>query len=894
MEGIVFTIEWQVKSYIRQLIFIYMLIAGSAIIARGSDASHVASDRIDTVTLTREYFEPRDFIRHDKFLPVDLGLALSGGGARGLAQIGILKAMDDAGLKISYITGTSIGSIIGGLYASGFSGVEIEDLLGEVDFGSLFSDAPQRRSLLFTQRTERDQYLFSIRFQGLKPYIPQALAAGQQLTALLTDLTIRAYYRCGGDFDRLPIPFRVAATDIGTGEAVSLSGGSLADAMRASMAFPLAFTAVELDGRHLMDGGIVNPVPVASCREMGAGFVIAVNTVSPLLPVEQINGPIDIANQITTIMSQDALKRQLAQADYVAKPPLEGVEAYNFKMQDSLVSLGYQYGKKIVADIEKELRASIEENASRLESIEVADGSSELKEIKARFPLKRGEPVTAGILRKALLFCDREGKFQTLRAVTTRRGDAVSIRLEGRLNHTYDKIRYRFVGNISVPDKILREFFPARKAAVLSMAAIKSAADSIVSLYHKSGSDLAHLRSIEYNHEAKQITVTFDEGRLQQIGIRGSKRTRDWIIKANFPLAAGDPFDIKKAEKGLSNIFGTGFFERVSFDLEPIEEGAYLTIIVKEKKFSQIRIGGHWDDEYQSEMFVELLDDNIFGAGIQALMHARFSSRKNQYIFSLKADRLSRTLLTARTAVYFSRLRRRLFDPEGGPDGYRVEDRLGWSILVGQQIARLGAIQFEYRLEEIETLMTETDEVEDQVLSVFAIKSRVDTFDKYPYPHKGHRQSLNVEFSGKWLGGTYDEYTKLHGFIEQYWPIGNYLNFHPRISAGLSTANLPAIEKYFIGGFYDFSGYRTEQLGGDKFFVISTQLRAKLPYRIYLLANFDWGNVFDEYEEIKMRDFRRGYGASLSIDTPLGPFDFGFGRSEGHSYRLYLNLGLRF
>jgi outer membrane protein assembly factor BamA len=381
---------------------------------------------------------------------------------------------------------------------------------------------------------------------------------------------------------------------------------------------------------------------------------------------------------------------------------------------------------------------------------------------------------------------------------------------------------------------------------------------------------------------------------LRYVDIKGNNRTRSWIIKANYPLRPGEPFDTRKSEKGLANIFGTGFFERVSLDVQPADSGVHLVINVREKPYLQLRVGGHWDDEYQSEMFVELLDDNIFGAGIQALAHGQFSSRRYDYYLSFKVDRLSRTLLTAQSKFYFNRLKRRLFYPDGSPNGYRIEERLGFSLLGGWQIARLGMINFEYRLEDIQTKLSLNNIIYKPVLSAFAIKSTVETFNKFPYPDYGHRQEFILEFTGKWLGGTFDEYTKLYSSIEAYWPWGKYWTFHPKFSFGISTANLPDIEKFYLGGMYNFSGYRTHQLVGDKFLIANLQWRIRLPYKMYLLGNFDYGNVYDEYESIKIRDFLKGWGAAISYDSPVGPCEFGYGKAERRPYRLYVNVGLRF
>ena len=207
-------------------------------------------------------------------------LALSGGGARGLASIGLLQAFEEKNIKVAAITGTSMGGIVGGLYACGHSPEELKKIIQAIDFTTLFTNTPARSSMFLTQRQERDRHLVSLRFDGLRPHIPQGLTAGQRLTSLLTSLTAKANYRANGDFTRLPIPFKTITTDIVHGRMEVMSSGSLPDAMRATMAFPLAFTGVERNGMILMDGGMVAPIPVEQVKAMcdSVSLVVAVNT----------------------------------------------------------------------------------------------------------------------------------------------------------------------------------------------------------------------------------------------------------------------------------------------------------------------------------------------------------------------------------------------------------------------------------------------------------------------------------------------------------------------------------------------------------------------------------------------------------------------------------------
>ncbi|MFH0930888.1 MAG: patatin-like phospholipase family protein, partial [Candidatus Zixiibacteriota bacterium] len=251
-----------------------------------------------------------------------IGLALAGGGSKGLAQIGILKVFEKEKIPVDFIAGTSMGGVIGGLYACGYSAEEIKKLVLEINWQDLFSDTPPRLSLLLSQREESEKYLFQVYFEGLKPSIPKALTSGQKLTNLFTQLTMQANFEAGSDFDKLKIPFRAVTTDLVSGQEIVLGKGDLSEALRATLAIPLIFTPVELEGKLLVDGGLVDPIPVQITRNMGADFVIAINTSSELLSSSQIKGPLDIANQSTSIMTLERKEQELKKADFVISPDL--------------------------------------------------------------------------------------------------------------------------------------------------------------------------------------------------------------------------------------------------------------------------------------------------------------------------------------------------------------------------------------------------------------------------------------------------------------------------------------------------------------------------------------------------------------------------------------------
>jgi NTE family protein len=209
-------------------------------------------------------------------------LVLSGGGARGAAHIGVLKVLEDYHVRVDMIVGTSMGAIVGGLYAAGWSVDEIESKVGTIDWGAVFVDRLPRQAKSFRRKEEDSRFLvpLKMRFKNWKPYLPPALLGGQSMELLFQGLELEATGE--RDFDRFPIPYRAVAADLSTGEAVVIGEGSLANAMRASMALPGILPPVEIDGRPLADGGVAANFPLRIAKGLGAEVVVGVDITSPM------------------------------------------------------------------------------------------------------------------------------------------------------------------------------------------------------------------------------------------------------------------------------------------------------------------------------------------------------------------------------------------------------------------------------------------------------------------------------------------------------------------------------------------------------------------------------------------------------------------------------------
>lgn len=242
-----------------------------------------------------------------------IGLALGGGGARGVAHIGVLAALEKLGIPIDYIAGTSMGAVVGGLYASGMSPEEIEASFRDADWRYLLNDAPPRPSKTFRSK-ERDFELdqnveLGVSKQG-EVQLPEGLVAGRKLLVNLRELTLPV--QGIHDFDQLPIPFRAIATNIETGQKVVLAHGNLAEAMRASMAVPGIFAPYRINGQMLVDGGLTSNLPIETVKAMGADIVIAVDVAPVLLKSDQLNSVVSVTNQMLDIMIGQNRAAQLA------------------------------------------------------------------------------------------------------------------------------------------------------------------------------------------------------------------------------------------------------------------------------------------------------------------------------------------------------------------------------------------------------------------------------------------------------------------------------------------------------------------------------------------------------------------------------------------------------
>ena len=266
-----------------------------------------------------------------------VGLVLSGGGAKGVAHIPILKLLDEMEFPVDCIAGTSAGAIMGGLYAAGYSGVEIERIISGLDWRDFLSDRPPRITAPFFEKRLDGRYQFEFQLRRGLPSTPRGLLAGQKFYNFFSELL----FPLPGDlvFDDLPIPFRCLAVDLITGKEVVLKGGSLARALRATMAIPTVLAPVEWDDFLLVDGGLLNNLPVDEVIEMGAGIVIAVDLSGPLDRRDELGSAEKILGQALHIVGRKQNIDKLGRVDLLIEPDMKGLSSSDYFFPDKMARI---------------------------------------------------------------------------------------------------------------------------------------------------------------------------------------------------------------------------------------------------------------------------------------------------------------------------------------------------------------------------------------------------------------------------------------------------------------------------------------------------------------------------------------------------------------------------
>ncbi|MCP4583953.1 MAG: BamA/TamA family outer membrane protein [candidate division Zixibacteria bacterium] len=817
-----------------------------------------------------------------------IALALSGGGARGLAQIGVLKVLEENNIPIKLVAGTSMGAIIGGLYCAGYTPDELHQLALEIDWLGLFSSAPIRSSILVSAKGRPEKALVKIGIENWRPALPRGITSAQKLSNLLTRLGYRGGVRSSISFDLLDPPFRATATDLITGHLEIIGSGDLAEAMRASMAFPVGFTPVFSEGHLYADGGLINPIPVDLCQDITGGPVVAVNTTSPLLPIDKITNAIDMFNQSAAVMSLPYLEDQINQADVVITPDISLFKNSDFSNIEMLIEAGKDATIKHLPKIKQVLEETAEATGRMYEVSQT--GFSGLKNMPGSFfrsAIIESERLAESTIRENLSSIIKSGYIRNSRAELL--GESETYVLTYVLEDNPRIRGFSFTGLTLFSPRTVIKHIKSKPGQVANAIILAEDMKRIEMLYASSGYTLAQVKFPRINQKTGIISIAVDEGKIDEISITGNRRTKDWTILRDFHLDEGKVFRSEKAQQSLDDLYATGLFETVKLTAQPCTSGIDLTIKVEEKSFDYLRAGIRFDYEYRTAGFIDLVGSNLFGTGNEVYLSGQFGEKKRSYQINAKADRIFKTYLTYKLSFAHSLFKRNYYIDNEKVRNLK-EMSTGLEFEIGQQFPRLGKLSAVLNMSRhIYDSPFETRRA-DRHLTALSIRSLVDTFDSLPLPESGKYHFTDLEFASDILGGEII-YTKFYSSLEAYYPLVAGLNFHPRVEVGFFNRTPPYFKQFFLGGRSRFYGLHEHELAGAKILGGSMEIRKRITKYLYATGRYDFGEVWNKLQSIRFDQLQHGFGGSLILKTVLGPIGFAYGRTTEGLDAVYFYAG---
>lgn len=831
-------------------------------------------------------------------VPINLpkiGIALSGGGARSISQLGVLRAFEEENLPIEMILGTSMGSIVGGLYSAGYSLNQLDSILKIVDWNSFFSPRQSGRNELFIdQKLTEDRAIITFRLDGFNPLLPTAVSTGQRASNFLNLLALNAPIQAYTDYDKLLYKYRAISSDLVSGKEVILKKGPLGTSMRASSSVTLLLPPVKSDTLLLVDGGLVANVPARQTKKMGADIVVAVNSSSPLYTQPELSFPWTIADQLVSIPMNILNEQQLEVADFVITPSLNGRKNNDFSDFDLLVEQGYKSTKEIIAEIKtdfvQKFKNSLSLNEKNYRNIVVSNEADELTK-KVFNELSIHDSLSTKDLYYKLYQLQRTGEWADIKFLIEERNEKNIFSVVATENPLINDIILS--GAYSLDIVWLEEFIESNINKHYSSNSVFNICLNLIREYRNKGLSLASIKSINFNNENGTLIIQIEEGVVDSINVTGNKRTKPILILRELPIKPGDIFKYESAEKGLVNIRSTDLFESVELTAGMEGEKVNVNVNITEKVTGILRGGFRVDNENFTQLSVDVREENLLGTGTEIGFTASGGSRNRSFSLEQKSNRVFETYLTYKLKFFheFNDVNVYRNIPTNSSSKFRRDKSeeyrqifYGGSFGIGSQVQKFGSLLFEARFQrdEIKNKSEYLGPTYKIDISSFRISLSVDSQNDYPYPTSGIQFKGYYETAQTALGGDIG-YTKIFLDYKSILSLSANHVWGFRTMIGFADNTLPLSQQFSLGGQNTFFGMRDHEYRGRQVILGSLEYRYMLPFKIFfdsfVKLRYDLGSIWENREAIRFKDLQHGTGATLSIKTPIGPADFSVGKS---------------
>lgn len=830
-----------------------------------------------------------------------VGLVLSGGGSRGIAHIGVLKVLAENEIPIHYIVGTSMGSVVGGLFASGYSVDEIWQSLSNILWQEIITDQPQRTSQLLSKKQTGGRQFLQVRFNGFKPYIPPAISPGQRVYSQLSQLVLNAPFHESNDYNKLKIPFRSAATDLISGKSIHFNHGDLALVMLASSAIPLLFSPVSIDSLLLVDGGVLTNIPIESIYEFNPDLIITVDTTSPLRPKEEILLPWQLADQVTTIMQVNQKETALQNSDIVITPDLTNRTNSDFDSLETIYQAGIEAAQPSIAKIKSKISTVTNWNGN----LETNYIISNVKSNQSLAVKRNGVLIEPGsvVNEKEIITLFQNlywsGSVDSVYAIVHESEQTHHRALDIVIKNYPSLKKINLHHNHQVSDSLLFSVIYNKIGDPFNIHTWQRDRENILKLYRQNDFSLAKIYKEILDSSSGILDIYIDEGRIEKIEVSGNARTRPSIILNEYRLKSGDYFRNSLSQEGVTNIYGMGLFDRVQPEYNWQSQKLHMNLRVWEKPSTLVNLSYNYNKEYRFQSLFQWIDDNIFGLGNQIGLSGIAGGRRFGADFRIQFDRILNSEFSSLFLGYYWQKKFNTFS-SGNIVGEYKERRYGLRFSLGRQLKRAGLISTEFVTEKVRLVPVFGFGFPNHEENRISLKLQwvVDSLDKLPFPTSGRYNVFYYEASPEFLGNK-KSYFKLYSRFESYYPLGKRWTISQKIVWATAENTTPFSEFFDLGNTDSFYGFRLNEMRGRRMLRGNLELRylmpGKVPVDTYFSFRYDIGAIWrNSADQIVGDDFINGLGGSISFESILGVFSFRYGKNSNDRSEYSFDLGFQF
>lgn len=848
------------------------------------------------------------FIIYPKDLYVKVGLVLSGGGARGISQIGVLKIFEREGIDISYVSGTSIGCFVGGLFAVGYTPDELEETALANDWAYILSlgEEQERSDFFFDQKLIKDRTFATLRFNKFKIVYPKAISQGWKFSSFIQKLIWKGAY-LSENFDSLKLPFRAVATDLVSGKSISIGNGNLVSALRASATIPLRNTPIESDSMILVDGGLFANLPVETIKSFKPDLIIAVNTTSPLYNRTELNKPWAIANQVVSILMRKFTDESKNKADIVLEPQVGEHANDDFTHLDSLIKKGEEVALNNLSNIKNLISVKRDSIVNLFEQKVCNYFKVPTFCVKTNNPRKNGyteEFESCGCKNSSghsVKFTDFLKKIQhdsvkKIILIQTKSdsskvaSDSVGIRIIVEYFPRFDSIvvNNRIQEYNSEIDSIVKNFYSLPN----SEDSKKKITETIKKFYAKNGYSFVKVIISDDKFHPNVLRLDIFPNVISKITFQNIQ-TSKFLVERELAIKVGDYTNVDKVVQSWANLLSTDLFNdvQIDFKLDTLRSTCEVIINAQERGTQVLNFLARIDNERNLQGGADFIQMNLFNVGLTSMVSVLGGSRNFLARGRLSQTRIFESDFTFVIDGYYERWGTYNFVPKKNLsrntygsviESENISEKYGLFAKVGTQIERFGNLFAGLRLEQQRSFLKDAL-LKPDYYRLFSIRFGLvfDNRNRADFPTQGRNIELYLETSLFDIKNAV-QFTKAYYHQSVNLSIRD-VTFRPSVTFGFADKGLPYPELFSLGGQDSFLGFREDEFRGKQLFHGNIDVQYRLPFRVYfdtfISISYGIGSIWKEFEVIRISELKHSVGFNIGFDTPIGPAKFSVGRA---------------